>query len=113
MISAPAGNVVQQFLGKITVRVDQTDPMPHGNVLNDHVTQEGGLSRAGFANDINVLAQIGNGNPEGNILSPSQAHADLNEILIHGCRFSRHSQPCCSFPGCGENLQLVKRCTGA
>ena len=76
MIGSPARDVIQQFLGQIAVRVNQADAMPQRDVLDDHVSQHRGLAGTGFADDINVLPQIRQGNAERNGVPPNFLCAD-------------------------------------
>ena len=94
VVGAPAGNVVQQFLGQVAVRVNQADTVPERDVLDNHVPQQGCLSRTRFTDDVNVLPQIRQGNPEGNLLSPVLAHTDKMVSWFMVAEFNRHSRPC-------------------
>jgi hypothetical protein len=85
VICPPAGDMVQQFLGQVSMRVNQPDTVTTRDVLNNHVPQQGRLSRTRLADDIDVLTQIGQLNAEGNWFSPAIAGADLDGVIVHGC----------------------------
>jgi hypothetical protein len=51
-------NVMQQFFSKIPVRVNNANPMPHRNVLDDEIPQEGSLAGARLSDDIYVLSLV-------------------------------------------------------
>jgi hypothetical protein len=41
VICPPAGDMVQQFLGQVSMRVNQPDTVTRRDVLNNHVPQQG------------------------------------------------------------------------
>ena len=43
---------------KIAVRVDYTDAMSGGNVLDDEISEKGGLAHASFADEVEVMAAV-------------------------------------------------------
>ena len=45
VVGAPAGNVVQQFLGQVTVRINEADAVTQRDVLDNHIPQQRRLSR--------------------------------------------------------------------
>jgi len=52
-------NAVQKVFGKVAMGVNQTDPMAHGNVLNEHISQQGCLARTCLADDVDMVAMVG------------------------------------------------------
>jgi len=45
-------DVVQQFFSQVAVWVNDPDPMPQRDVLQNQISQQGGLSSAGFTDDV-------------------------------------------------------------
>lgn len=86
------------------MRVNEADAVAEGGELDDHVPQQGGLAGAGLADDIGVLAEIGQGDAERDGLAPGVARADVEDVIVHGCGFSRQPPPEQKFPGGGRNL---------
>ena len=72
MIRPLRRDVVQQFLGQVAVRVNHPDAMPQRDVLQDQVSQQGGFSRAGFTDDVEVLPFVHGGNAKGH--PPGKTH---------------------------------------
>lgn len=58
VVRAFGRNVIQQFLGQITVWVNQSNAMSKLNVLNDQIAEQCGFARAGFSNDVNMPALV-------------------------------------------------------
>ena len=77
VIGSPSRNVVEEFVGKVAVRINQCDPMSGFNVLNDHVSEEGRLSGARFADHIQVMPSILTFKTEGMIVTPDIAFSKL------------------------------------
>ena len=48
MVGTGRGNVVQKFLGQITVRVNHANAMSEGDVLQDQIAEQGRLARRRF-----------------------------------------------------------------
>ena len=76
MIRPLGRDVVQQFLGQVAVRVNDPDAMPQRDVLQNQVSQQGGFSRAGLADDVEVLPFIHGGNAKGLGIAPAGLLAD-------------------------------------
>jgi hypothetical protein len=51
-------DVVQQFFGKVAVRVNDANTMPEGYVLDDEISKQGSLASAGLSNDVDMLALV-------------------------------------------------------
>ena len=58
MVGAARGNVVQQFLGQIAVRVNDANAMSKGDVLQNQVSEQRRFAGASFADDVEVLALV-------------------------------------------------------
>ena len=50
--------MVEEVLGEVAVRVDDAHALALADVLEDEVSQERGLARAGLADDVDVLAAV-------------------------------------------------------
>jgi len=85
VVGARAGNVIEQILCEVAMGINQSDPMPQGDVLDNHVAQKGRLSRTGFPDDVNMLAEIRQGNSKGDRLPPFLTYANLDAVMVHGC----------------------------
>jgi hypothetical protein len=100
MIGPMRWDVAQNFLGQITMRINQPHAMPQGNVLGDQVQQQGGFAGACLSDDVDVLALIHSGNAKGLGIAPAIALADCDGLVIHGAKTSHHSRhdesPACS-----------------
>jgi hypothetical protein len=85
-------DVVQQFLRQVAVRVNDPDAVVQRDVLQDQVSQQGGFSSAGFADDVEVLPLIHGGNAKGLGIAPAGLLADDNVrgLVVHGAKTSRH-----------------------
>ena len=90
--------MMQKVLGHVAVGINQADPVAEGDKLDDAIPQQGGLARPCFPDDINMVAQLRDLNSKGELLAPAFAGADEKGVVVHGCRFSRHSRPRRRFP---------------
>jgi len=63
-------DAVEQFYGKVAVRVNEPDAVPGGDVLHDEVAQQRRFSRASLADQVEVLALVGSRNTEGDFVPP-------------------------------------------
>src|ERR1039458_3247208 len=99
MIRPLGRDVVQQFLGQIAVRVYDPNAVPERDVLQDQVSQQGGFSRAGLADDVEVLPFVHGGNAKGLGIAPAGllADDDVRGLVVHGAKTSRHPF---ARPGC-------------
>jgi hypothetical protein len=70
------GNVVQHFFGKVPMGINESNSMSQGDVLDDHVSEEGGLAGASFANDVDMLSLVHLGYAKRIGLPPFLAFAD-------------------------------------
>ncbi len=77
VVSPVRWDAIEQFLGKITVRINQSDPMTRHEMLNDEIPQQSRFSRTRFSNQIEVLAVIRNRKADRVILAPNFPRADL------------------------------------
>jgi hypothetical protein len=66
-------DTVEQFFGKVAVRVNEPDAVAGGDVLHDEIAQQGRFSRTGLADEIEVMALVGSRNSEGDFVPPSRA----------------------------------------
>jgi hypothetical protein len=66
--------------------------MSKSDVLDDQVPQESCLARAGFSNDVDVLALVGDRYAKRLRLPPAVALSNHDvRLVIHGSKTSRHS----------------------
>ena len=92
MIRSDGRNVAEQVLGKIAVRVKETDTVTFSNVLQYQISQQRCLPRAGFADDIHMLSLVRGGYAKILRLSPAETFTDCDEwFVMHGSKTSRHS----------------------
>ena len=70
-------DAVEQFFGKVAVRVDETDAVAGGDVLHDEVAKERRFSRARLAEEVKVVALVGSRNAEGDFVAPAMLVADV------------------------------------
>jgi hypothetical protein len=93
MVGTVPGNVVQQFLGKVAVRVNQANAMSKGDVLQNQIAKQRRLAGAGFADDVEVLALVLGGYAKGPGFTPAMTFTDCDMgFIVHGAKTSRH--PC-------------------
>lgn len=62
---------VEQFRGKIAVRVYDADAVAGGDVLQNHVAEQGRLAGAAFADGVKVMATVARRKNKGGFLPPS------------------------------------------
>jgi hypothetical protein len=94
MISAFRGDVVQEFFRQVTVRINDAYSMAHGDVLDDEIAEQCGLTRARLTDDVDVLSLVFSGYAKGQRASPHFAFPyDDVRFVVHGCKTSRHSTP--------------------
>lgn len=86
LLNPGARNVVEDVLCQIPVGINDAHTVPLGDELKDQVFEEGRLPCAAFADDVEVLAEVLSGNPEGTFLSPLFPGSNGDE------RFLRHAQ---------------------
>jgi hypothetical protein len=92
VIGPPGRDVVQQFLGQITVGVNDAYAVPKSDVLDDQVPQERSLAGTCFADDVYVLALVRGGYAETLGIAPALALPDDDtRLVVHGPKISRHS----------------------
>jgi hypothetical protein len=84
-------DAIEQFFGKVAVGINEPDAVSGGDVLHDEVAQQSRFSRAGFADEVEVMPLVGSRNAEGNFVPPAVPVADVGEMLVHGAVASRHS----------------------
>ena len=113
VIDARAGDVVEEALGEVAVRVEEGDALAGGDVLQDQVLEEGRLAGAGLADRVEVLPAIGTAKAEGGgIAAPADPLADPCQVVIaHG----REGSPPRDAPeGTGRPLRPKgeRRCAG-
>jgi hypothetical protein len=91
MVSPLRWNVVQQFFGQVTVRINHANAMPERNVLDDQISQKGSLAGAGLSNDIYMLSLILNGNAKTLGITPAFALSNDDAwVVFHDSKTSRH-----------------------
>ena len=61
-------NAVEQFFGKVAVRVNEPDAVAGGDVLHDEIAQQRGFARSAFADQIEVVTLVGSRNAEGDLV---------------------------------------------
>ena len=83
--------MIQQFLGKVSVRIDQSDAVSGGDVLHQQIAEKRRFTGTGFADEVEVLAGVGIRKPEGQWLPPVVELSDVDKRVVHGAQTSRHS----------------------
>ena len=58
VVGSVHGNVLQDFLGEVTVRVNQGKAAPCAGVLNKQVAKEGRFPRTRFADDVKMVSGV-------------------------------------------------------
>ena len=58
-------NAIEQFFGKVAVRVNEPDAVAGGDVLHDEIAQQRRFTRTSLADEVEVVALIGSRNAEG------------------------------------------------
>ena len=92
IVRACRWNVIKQLLGKVSVGINEADTMSSRNVLHDQIPQEGRLSRARLADDVEVLSPVSGGDPESHWVAPAVSFAyDDMVVWVHDTKASRHS----------------------
>ena len=61
-------NAVEQFFGKVAVRVNEPDAVAGGDVLHDEIAQQRRFSRTRLSDEIEVVALVGSRNAEGDVV---------------------------------------------
>jgi len=75
--------VVEEFVGEIAMGIEQGEPVSGAEMLQDGIAQEGGFSRAGFADEVRVVAGILGMDAERCFRAPLGARADVDEGWVH------------------------------
>jgi len=88
MVSALGRYVIQQFLGQIAVRVNQSNTMPKFDVLQNQIAQQSSLTRTGLSDDVDVLALVNGRYAKRLRFSPAFAVSDQNVWFV---RFQNQS----------------------
>jgi hypothetical protein len=58
MVSTFGRNVIQQFFGQITMRVNQSNAVPKLDVLQDQIAEQCSFARTSFSNDVDMLPLV-------------------------------------------------------
>ena len=61
-------DAIEQFFGKVAVRVNEPDAVAGGDVLHDEIAQQRGFARSAFADQIEVVTLVGSRNAEGDLV---------------------------------------------
>ena len=61
-------DAVEQFFGKVAVRINEPDAVAGGDVLHDEIAQQRRFSRTSLADEVEVVALIGRRNAEGDVV---------------------------------------------
>jgi hypothetical protein len=94
MVGALRRDVMQQFLGQVAVGVNYPDSVAKGDMLNDQIPEERGLSGARFSDDVYVLSLVSGRYAKRLRVAPTFAVSDDDGwFVIHGSRISRRSFP--------------------
>ena len=84
--------MVQQFFGKVAVRVNECNALAVLEMLNEQITKQCCFARSSFADDVHMVAMIARRNAERPGITPALALADDDGwLVIHGSKTSRHS----------------------
>lgn len=70
------GNAIEQFFGEVAVRIDQANPVASGEMLHDQIAEERRLSRAGFTDEVKMLALVEQGKADRLPAAPNLLCAD-------------------------------------
>jgi hypothetical protein len=73
------------------MRVNDTDTVACGDMLNDEISEQGRLSRTSLSDDVDMLAGVGRGKTEGSRFPPMVVLPDLDDLVIHDSKANRHS----------------------
>src|SRR5262249_2842934 len=92
VVSSARGDVSENLLREVAVRVDESNPMSAGNILNQDVPQKSCFSRAGFSNNVKVLALVFRQDAERGHGAPGLAFPKMDENIVHGLRASFDSE---------------------
>lgn len=84
-------DVIEQLLGQIAVRVDQTHSVALQDELQNEIAQESGLARAGFTDDVGVVAGIRHLKTERHLAAPRLPHADV-KVIVHAHAWRQAAQ---------------------
>ena len=112
MIRPPWRNVVEKFVGKITVWIDQADAVPGGNVLQQKIANHCGFPDTGFADDVDVVASVRRAQFKERGLAAPSVTLSYIDGLVHGAKANRHSCRAIGTPsclGCGGAVGIDKR----
>mgnify|MGYP001556288600 CR=1 FL=1 len=91
LFSARRGDVIEQFLREIAVRINQADAMALQNELEDEIAQQRGFAGTGLADHIGVEASIGYVESKRHLAAPDLALANVKEMIVHAAQASRRS----------------------
>jgi len=92
LLSTGRRDVQEQFLRQIAVRIEQTDAVALLDELEDEIAQESGLPGASLADDVGVVASIGQIKTKRQFAAPRLPHANVKIVLSHVCS-RRPGQP--------------------
>src|SRR4051812_18051370 len=93
IVGSSRWNMIEQFLGQITVGIDQADAVAGGDVLHDQIPEQRSFSRACFSDHINVVTAIRRGDAEKRgLAAPTLSISNVVCLFLHGAEVSRYSQ---------------------
>lgn len=92
LIGTDGWDVKEEFLRQIAVWVDKTHSVALLDELEDEIAQESGLAGASLADDVGVVASIGQVKTKRQLAAPRLPHADVKIVLSHVCS-RRPGQP--------------------
>ena len=83
--------MVQEFLCQIRMWINESNPMPKGNVLQNQIAQQGGFPGARLPNDVDVLSLVNLGYAKELGITPALTLADCDGVIVHVSKISHHS----------------------
>ena len=75
MFDTMARDMIQEIGGQIPMRIDDPDPAAGNNVLENQITEQGGLPCSAFPDSIQMMPSISIGKNEGQLLPPMLTHS--------------------------------------
>ena len=74
VLNTMAWHVIENVICQIAVRINDGDPVPGFNVLQNQIAEQGGFSRSTFADGVKVMTAVVVRKSKGQFLPPHFAH---------------------------------------
>ena len=81
----------QQALDEISMRIDHSDSVSLGNVLEDEIAKQGSFSRTRFSDNVAVVSRIGRRKAESDVSGRVVVLRDGDSWFVHGTGVSPES----------------------